>query len=94
MANTELLEQILKEVKDIRRIVDTFNNTKPVNTSNTTKEYKTYPKDNNLLNSLLNNTTNDKTKQFLLSIINNDYPTITDGQFKVIKKIQEDLGIQ
>ena len=51
--------------------------------------YTIYPKDNELLANLLSVTTNEKTKNFLLNIANNDYTTITQGQKDAIDKIAE-----
>ncbi len=51
--------------------------------------YTIYPKDVELLSQLLEVTTNEKTKNFLLNIANNDYTTITQGQKDAIEKIAE-----
>ncbi len=51
--------------------------------------YTIYPKDVELLSQLLEVTTNEKTKNFLLNIANNDYTTITQGQKDAIDKIAE-----
>ncbi len=97
--NTELLQEILKEVKELRTIVDKLNGistNKPVNNplySNNNKEFKTFPKDVQLLKQLITTTDNQKTKEFILSILNNNYPSITEGQKKVIDSIKQDAGI-
>lgn len=91
MANTELLQEILKEVKELRRIVDTKNSY--TKTNSTTKEYKTYPKDIELLNRILSVNENEKTDSFIKSILNNSYPSVTEGQKAVIDKIQGDLNL-
>lgn len=96
--NTELLNQILKEVKELRELVDNFNNKnkkeypKPLYVSSN-KEFKTYPKDVKLLKQLISSTENQKSKEFILSILNNNYPSITQGQKDVIDSMKKDAGI-
>ena len=56
--NNELLQQILKEVRELREMVDTFNSTKVENNieqSNSFRKTKTYAKNIGNIQELLNN---------------------------------------
>ena len=52
-------------------------------------DYKLYPKDTVLMSDLLRVVTNEKSKNFLLNVLNNDYSTITQGQKDIIDQIVE-----
>ena len=97
--NTELLKQVLKEVQELKEMVNTFNQSKQSKNyqkplfDSTNKEFKTFPKDVVLYKEMLKVNTNDKTEQFIMSILNNNYPSITEGQKKVMDKIKEDLNL-
>ena len=97
--NQELLEQILKEVKELREKVDKFYSTKEVNQD---KQYnpginkvKTYNKDIGNLKQLLNIVGyNTKAYTFLDSIVNNQYPTLTFKQYAAASSIASKFGFE
>ena len=51
--------------------------------------YTLYKKDVEFITNLLEATTNEKSKNFLLNVLNNDYTTITEGQKSVVDQIAE-----
>ena len=51
--------------------------------------YTLFKKDVEFITNLLDTTTNEKSKNFLLNVLNNDYTTITEGQKTVLDKIAE-----
>lgn len=96
--NQSLLEELVIQVKELKEKVDRLNgigniyqDNKPVDI-NTGKD-KLSRKDLPLLKKLLEKNTNPKTDKFLLSIINNDYPTLTPGQKNAIDSIAQSLNV-
>ena len=94
--NQRLLEQLVIEVKELKEKVDRLNgkgniyqNNKPVDISKDKLPRKDLP----FLKKLLEKNTNPKTDKFLLSIINNDYPTLTVGQKNAIDSIAQNLKV-
>lgn len=94
--NQRLLEQLVIEVKELKEKVDRLNgkgniyqNNKPVDISKDKLPRKDLP----FLKKLLEKNTNPKTDKFLLSIINNDYPTLTVGQKNAIDSIAQNLNV-
>lgn len=86
----EKIDRNSKKLNAIYEILSQTNKPKVVNTNlgttkvNNTTQTKLYPKNVKLLEAILDKNQNEKTEAFLLSIINNSYPTITEGQQKVI----------
>lgn len=94
--NQRLLEELVIEVKELKEKVDRLNgkgnvyqDNKPIDIPKDTLSRKDIP----LLKKLLERNTNPKTDKFLLSIINNDYPTLTPGQKNAIDSIAQNLNV-
>jgi len=97
--NQELLEQILKEVKELREKVDKFYSTKEVNQDKQytpgTNRVKTYSKDIGNLRQLLNIVGyGTKAYTFLDSVVNNQYPTLTFKQYAAASSIASKYGFE
>jgi hypothetical protein len=82
----------LNAIYEILTKKDTSKIDKPSNNNNTTQT-KLYPKNIELLESLLDITDNQKTIAFLTSIINNSYPTLTAGQNKVVVDLANQYNV-
>jgi hypothetical protein len=66
----------------------------PDNTKYTENKKELYTKDMSFLKRLLERNSNPKTDKFLLSIINNQYETITSAQKAALDKISDSLNVK
>jgi len=92
--NKELLLQVLKEVKELREMVDKLNNSKTESTqTDTLKKSKTYIKNVENIKELQNSLDfSTKAYKFITSILSNNYTTLTFRQYAAVKSIAEQEG--